>query len=81
MYRIPRSLTYAQKQRLTNSLFWTVALSTVVVVALPSILPCPARQTRPAGFAFYTESKDGEQESTDAKVDKRKVIVKQSSAD
>lgn len=49
---LPRSLTFAQKQRLTNSLFWTCAGAAVFVVALPSFLPCPAIKSQKAGVVY-----------------------------
>ncbi|ODQ50078.1 hypothetical protein SAICODRAFT_10137 [Saitoella complicata NRRL Y-17804] len=45
-----RSLNYRQRSRLTASLFGTTALLAFLVVAAPSILPCPARKVQRTGF-------------------------------
>lgn len=53
-----KSLTYAQKQKLTTTLFYSVAVGAVAVVAIPNILPCPAvDRTRTAG-RVYADEKD-----------------------
>ncbi|KAK9761553.1 hypothetical protein K7432_013469 [Basidiobolus ranarum] len=37
-----RTLSYAQRQRITSYLFFSVAAGSVFTVAAPTILPCPA---------------------------------------
>lgn len=71
---IPRSLTYAQKQKLTNALFWTCALGAVFTVALPSFLPCPVIKTTKAGLVY---AEDGTQMKPDTKHkrDERQVLI------
>jgi hypothetical protein len=36
-----RTLTYAQKQRVTTNLFWAVGFGCVFTVAAPTLFPCP----------------------------------------
>ncbi|ORY06609.1 hypothetical protein K493DRAFT_310543 [Basidiobolus meristosporus CBS 931.73] len=37
-----RTLSYAQRQRITSYLFFSVAVGSVFTVAAPTVLPCPA---------------------------------------
>lgn len=71
---IPRSLTYAQKQKLTNALFWTCAAGAIFTVALPSFLPCPVIKTAKAGLVY---AEDGTQIEPVAKHkrDSRQVLI------
>jgi hypothetical protein len=67
-----RTLTYAQKQKLTNSLFYTVAAGAIITVALPSLLPCPVKSTKNVAGMVYAE--DGPQQKG-AKKDRRQIKI------
>lgn len=68
-----RSLTFAQKQKLTNTLFWTCAAGSVIVVALPSILPCPAIKSQKAGLVYAEDGKTIQSQPQQA--DTRQVLI------
>lgn len=70
MFRRP--LTMNQKQRITNTLFWTVAAGAVATVALPSILPCPALDRNRQANSVYS---DDEQAVHCTQRDDRTVVI------
>lgn len=72
---ISRSLTFAQKQKITNSLFWTVAIGAVFTVALPSLLPCPAMDKSRKAGTVYAEGDEREGSNTKEDNVRRKVII------
>lgn len=67
-----RNLTFAQKQKLTNTLFWTCAIGSILVVALPSLLPCPAIKAKKGGLVY---AEDGKSTQKAQHVDAREVVV------
>lgn len=74
--RIPgvgTALTYAQRQKVTNALFWTCAIAAVLVVGAPNWLPCPARPGgTPAGFV-YAEHGDTDGDANEGKLNKNQT--------
>lgn len=72
----PRSLTHAQRQKLTNSLFWTCAVGAIFTVALPSILPCPAIKSRQSGLV-YADGQESDSQKRDGTAcrDTRTVLI------